>query len=125
MSKVMDKIRTMLEDEVKEKLKELPFGYGKEEGCEGFSRWCVYVDKDGKLHGRESLQHSFQDNLSVLDNIMNMPLDQIILLVENGLSGDTLFKAINDDYSISNGMCYQAKEDAKTWKTTNVKKMKP
>lgn len=121
----MNTIRNMLNKEVQEKLKNLPFGYGQEEGCEGFSRWCVYVDKDGKLHGKESLQYSFQEKLSPLDNIMNMPLAQIILLVENGLSGDQLFKKIIDDYTIRNGMCYQANEDAKAWQETNTKKIKP
>ena len=125
MSILMEKIRNMLLDEVKENMKNLPFGFGEEEGCAGFPKWFVYIDTDNKLYGKHSLSERFDDNLTPLENISMLPLDKLVLLAENGLSGDDLFNSILEDYTIRNGLGGKALLDAEKWKESNKVKFKP
>lgn len=122
---VMQKIKDMLIEEIQRKMQDLPFGFGQEEGIEGFPKWCVYIDKEGKLFGHPSLDNSFKEDLTVLENLSLLSTDKLTALAEEGLSGEALFKEMHDDYCVGNGMGGKAWQDAKVWKNTQKPQVKP
>lgn len=120
-----EKLKNLLMEEVKEKMQSLPFGFGQEEGCEGFPKWSVYVSADNQLYGHPSLTSSFDKDKTILENISSLPLDKLTLLAEKGLSGQALFNEMHENYMLGNGMGGTAWEDAKQWKEQQGSRMKP
>lgn len=123
MTNYLSKVKTLLVEEIQEKIKVLPFGFGQEEGCEGFPKWSVYIDAKSELHGKPSLIDRFDESITVLENLAQLPIDKLTLLAEHGLSGNMLFKQMQEDYVLGNGMGSKAWEDANQWKNKSKHKL--
>lgn len=125
MSSTIDRIKALLLEEIQEKIKYAPFGFGQKEGCEGFPKWSVYIDSENNLYGHPSLTSRFSQEKTVLENLATLPVERLTLLVEKGLTGEELFKQMHGNYVIGNGMGGKAWEDANLWLEGNKSKIKP
>lgn len=58
-----------------------------------------------------------------MENLAQLPLGELTILAENGLSGDKLFKQMQEGYVLGNGMGSKAWEDTNQWKNKSKHKL--